>query len=85
LATFGEWEFTCDALATREAYARAEAGGSDTCTCIWCRNFRLVRVRVYPVLFIEFGSAADAGGIHGRVRVVGIGRDVADMNGARMT
>jgi hypothetical protein len=54
LATFGEWEFTCDALATREAYALAEAGGSDTCACAYCRNFRLVRDRVYPAAFVAF-------------------------------
>jgi hypothetical protein len=54
LASFGEWEFTCDVEATAGAYARAEAGGSDLCTCIWCRNFRLVRDRVYPVQFVEF-------------------------------
>jgi hypothetical protein len=54
MTNFGEWEFTCDRDATVEAYARAEAGGSDTCTCIWCRNFRLVRDRVYPPVFLAF-------------------------------
>ena len=54
MATFGEWEFTCDAQATVDAYARAEAGGSDTCTCSTCRNFRLVRELAYPAGFLEF-------------------------------
>jgi hypothetical protein len=49
---FGEWEFTCNVQATVDAYARIEAGGSDTCTCIWCRNFRLVRDRIYPQPFL---------------------------------
>jgi hypothetical protein len=53
LTTFGEWEFTCDAQATADAYAREEVGGSDTCTCSTCRNFRLVRDRAYPLAFIE--------------------------------
>ena len=52
--SLGDWEFTCDRDATVAAYARAEAGGSDTCTCIWCRNFRLVRDRVYPRAFLVF-------------------------------
>jgi hypothetical protein len=51
---FGEWEFTCDRERTVQAYKLAEAGGSDTCTCIWCRNFRLVRDRAYPESFLEF-------------------------------
>jgi hypothetical protein len=54
LATFGEWEFICDREATVAAYALAVEGGSDTCTCIWCRNFRVVRDRVYPTAFVEF-------------------------------
>jgi len=51
---FGEWQFTLDREATVGAYAKEEAGGSDTCTCIWCRNFRLVRDRVYPPAFLAF-------------------------------
>jgi hypothetical protein len=54
LATFGEWDFTCDRDATVTAYARAEAGGSDTCSSGGCRNFRLVRDQVYPAAFLEF-------------------------------
>jgi hypothetical protein len=49
---FGEWEFTCDREATAQAHALAPAGGSDTCTCVWCRNFVLVRDRVYPERFV---------------------------------
>jgi hypothetical protein len=57
VTTLGEWEFTCNRDATVAAYARAQAGGSDTCTCIWCRNFRLVRDRVYPPAFLAFLDA----------------------------
>jgi hypothetical protein len=54
ISRFGEWEFTCDREATRAAYERAEAGGADTCSCVWCRNFVLVRDRVYPSQLVEF-------------------------------
>jgi hypothetical protein len=54
LAKFGEWDFTCDRQATVDGYARQVAGGSDTCTCIWCRNFRLVRDQVYSAAFLAF-------------------------------
>jgi hypothetical protein len=53
LARFGEWEFTCDSEATVAAYAQVMAGGADTCTCTWCRNFRVVRDRVFPAAFVE--------------------------------
>jgi hypothetical protein len=51
---FGEWEFTCDRSATLAAHARAAAGGADTCACDGCRNFVLVRDRVYPPSFVSF-------------------------------
>lgn len=51
---FGEWEFTCDRSTTVDAYSRATAGGADTCTCNGCRNFVLVRDRVYPQSFVAF-------------------------------
>jgi hypothetical protein len=54
---FGEWEFRCGRPATVGAHALAEAGGSDTCSCVWCRNFVLVRDRVYPQSFIRFLSS----------------------------
>jgi hypothetical protein len=54
LMQFGKWEFTCDSQATFDAYAREAAGGADTCTCTGCRNFRLVRDRVYPKAFLQF-------------------------------
>ena len=53
MPVFGEWEFTCDRQATVDAYARAEDGGSDTCSCNGCRNFRVVRDRVYPTEFVR--------------------------------
>jgi len=33
---------------------RAGAGGADTCTCVWCRNFVQVRERAYPPRFLAF-------------------------------
>src|ERR1700678_2160382 len=50
----GEWEFTCDRSATAAAYSGATAGGADTCTCDGCRNFVVVRDRVYPQTFVLF-------------------------------
>jgi hypothetical protein len=52
MATFGMWEFTNDRTATIDAYARIERGGSDTCSCIGCRNFVAARDNVYPSEFI---------------------------------
>jgi hypothetical protein len=54
VASFGEWEFTYDRAATVAAYARETVGGADSCACIWCRNFRLVRDQVYPQSFLAF-------------------------------
>jgi hypothetical protein len=52
MAMFGEWEYTCDRASTIEAYARASAGGSDTCRCNTCRNFAAVRASVFPPSFL---------------------------------
>jgi len=49
---FGNWEYTCDPVATAQAYVRAESGGSSTCTCKGGRNFVAVRDRVYPKAFV---------------------------------
>ena len=37
-----------------EAYARADGGGADACTCNGCRNFVKVRDRVFPTKFVSF-------------------------------
>lgn len=50
----GEWQFTCDRSITVAAYARAAPGGANTCACDGCRNFVLVRDRVYPRTFVSF-------------------------------
>lgn len=52
LMHLGKWEFTCNRQATIQAYARAQAGGTATCSCVWCRNFVLVRDGVYPDAFL---------------------------------
>jgi hypothetical protein len=43
-----------DYHATAAAYARAVAGGADTCSCNGCRDFVLVRNRTYPKTFVAF-------------------------------
>jgi hypothetical protein len=63
VANFGRWEFTCDRPATVDAYARADQGGSDSCTCNGCRNFVAARTQVYPQ---EFLSLLDSLGIDSR-------------------
>jgi len=42
------WRIYCDEVATREIYEQIEKGGSDECTCCFCRNFRKVRDKVFP-------------------------------------
>ena len=54
MGALGEWLFTCDRNATADAYARAQEGGANTCTCDGCRNFVAVRDRVFPGAFLAF-------------------------------
>ena len=49
-----------DSDATRDAYARITRGGADTCNCLPCRNYRLVRDIAYPT---EFRSLLDELGV----------------------
>lgn len=51
MATFGDWEYTCDRAATIEAYSRANEGGADACSCNACRNFVAARGSVFPPTF----------------------------------
>jgi hypothetical protein len=53
LSALGDWLFTCDRRATVDAYGRAQAGGADSCACNTCRNFVVVRDRVFPPAFLE--------------------------------
>ena len=53
MATLGDWRFTVDREATASAYADTLAGYSATCTCCWCRNFLLVREKVFPKEFLS--------------------------------
>lgn len=53
IKSFGEWKYTVDRNATVEAYALASDGGADNCTCNGCRNFRLVRQRVFSPEFLS--------------------------------
>jgi len=52
LTNFAQWQYTVDVAATTAAHARATHGGSESCECNGCRNFRLVRSQVYPAEFI---------------------------------
>jgi hypothetical protein len=52
LGALGDWLFTCDQGATAEAYGRAQDGGANACTCNTCRNFVVVRDRVFPAAFL---------------------------------
>lgn len=53
MSAFGKWSYSCDREATVEAYSQASAGGVETCGCIWCRNFLLVRDHTFPPAFAE--------------------------------
>jgi hypothetical protein len=63
MATFGRWKYSPDRNATILAYGRVDRGGVDTRDCVYCRNFRLGRARVFPV---EFLALADELGIDPR-------------------
>ena len=43
----GSWRIKYDEQATRLAYSRILAGGSETCTCDSCKNFVAAREEIY--------------------------------------
>lgn len=49
---FGDARYSCDRSATVRAYRRIERGGVDTCGCLYCRNFRLARERIFSAGFL---------------------------------
>ena len=53
MAQFGEWHYTFDRTATLDAYRRATAGGSRTCSCVGCRNFVAAGPGVFPPAFLK--------------------------------
>lgn len=53
MPSFGEWEYNCERNATVAAYEKAECGGTESCTCIGCRNFSLARNSVFPPEFVS--------------------------------
>jgi hypothetical protein len=53
VALFGQWKYGVDRDATIVAYGKAELGGADTCTCIYCRNFRIARSQTFPSEFLK--------------------------------
>lgn len=60
---FGRWEISCDAEATRAAYASVPIGGPEECGCEPCRNFAEARPQVYPAnvldLFEQLGISPE--------------------------
>jgi hypothetical protein len=50
---FGQWKYGADRDATILAYSKAGLGGADTCTCIYCRNFQIVRTQAFPSEFLK--------------------------------
>jgi hypothetical protein len=42
-----------DREATIAAYSQVEQGGADRCSCSGCRNFALLRDKIYPDAFLE--------------------------------
>ena len=60
MANFGQWKYSVDRDATIVAYGRAERGGTDTCDCANCRNFRVARAHAFPA---EFFALLDQLGI----------------------
>jgi hypothetical protein len=63
MSNFDDWKYKVDRDATISAYARTERGGSDTCDCAGCRNFRVVRADCFPR---EFNALLDQLGIDPR-------------------
>jgi hypothetical protein len=53
-----DWVIDVDVAATRAAYATIESGRAAGCDCADCRNFVLVRSRVYPEAFVKFAQSA---------------------------
>lgn len=53
---FGGRRFMVDRDTTARAYQLAEGGGSETCVCNGCRNFRIARDRVFPADFLALLS-----------------------------
>jgi hypothetical protein len=54
VSNLGEWLYTADRSATVKAYSSVDLGGAEGCTCNGCRNFVVVRDRVFPARFISF-------------------------------
>ena len=52
MAQFGQWKYSADRDATIRAYAQEEKGFTQKCGCAECRNFSLVRGRVFPPAFL---------------------------------
>ena len=56
---FRRWTVYADVVATREAFSLVQKGGSEECSCAYCRNFLAIRQQVYPAevlaLFEQLG------------------------------
>lgn len=51
---FRRWTVYADVIATREAFSLVQKGGSEECSCAYCRNFLVVRHQVYPAEVLAF-------------------------------
>lgn len=45
---FQDWVLECDVEATHRIYAEITEGGADECVCDYCKNYSLLRSRVFP-------------------------------------
>lgn len=54
MATFGEWEYSCDVEGTERAYAQAGRSGAELCGCETCLNYLAVRDQLLPHRFLAF-------------------------------
>ena len=46
--TIGPWQISYDRQATKAAYKEIKIGGSEDCDCTHCRNFLMLRDKLYP-------------------------------------
>ena len=57
MASFGQWQYTCDRDATIAAYSRVAVGYTGSCNCNGCRNFVAARPKAFPPSFVALLSS----------------------------
>ena len=58
LTSFGPWQLSLDAEATRLAYSAVPLGSAEDCTCDDCRNWVKVRLKTLPQDILDFFASA---------------------------